>query len=134
MRAHPTRFSKLRQEAEVQDGMIQYHERSRPRRTCHFNCSIVSRTGAETPAVLLDVSGVGFKLKCRQVPVIGSRILIQVSRHVPLTGRVRWALGCEAGGIFETRNATEEEAIIAIAESLGIATASGGLREAVQRM
>jgi hypothetical protein len=60
----------------------------------------------ETDVVITDISGSGFRIEASETFYIGENILIAEKVTIRLTGQgdvpaqIRWAQGCEAGGIF----------------------------------
>jgi hypothetical protein len=70
---------------------------------------LVSSDLTETPVVIVDVSTTGFRIEARETFYIGENILIgeRVSLRLPregdMPGEIRWAQGCEAGGVFLTQ-------------------------------
>ena len=77
-----------------------------PRIATRQEAVLITSDFAETDVVIADVSQDGFRLEARETFYIGENILIgeqvtlRVPRHGDLSGRIRWAQGCEAGGVF----------------------------------
>jgi hypothetical protein len=87
--------------------MSNAEENSRaPRIATRQDAVLVTSDLTEIPVVITDVSGSGFRIEARETFYTGENILIneRVSLRVPrlgdLAAQVRWAQGCEAGGIF----------------------------------
>ena len=64
---------------------------------------LINSDGAETDAIILDVSSGGFRLEISDIPRIGEHVTLRVDRGDEYPAQIRWALGNEAGGVFLTR-------------------------------
>lgn len=77
-----------------------------PRVATRQEAVLVSSDQTEMPVTITDVSQSGFRIEARETFYIGENILIGEHVHLRLPregevpGRIRWAQGCEAGGVF----------------------------------
>ena len=61
---------------------------------------LINSDGAESSAIILDVSSGGFRLEVSETPRIGEHVMLRVEHGEQFPAQIRWALGNEAGGIF----------------------------------
>jgi len=77
-----------------------------PRIDARHPAVLVASDGGEMDVVVTDLSSRGFRIEAEQDLFIGENIMIgehvrlRVERYGDFPAQVRWALGCEAGGIF----------------------------------
>lgn len=77
-----------------------------PRIDARHKAVLIASDGTELDVVVTDLSNRGFRLEADQTLFIGENIMIgenvrlRVDRYGDFPGQIRWALGCEAGGIF----------------------------------
>ena len=70
-----------------------------PRFGIHHPSTVVRPDGSEVPAVIINISQSGFRLKIAQTPLIGEKVMLRGDLgDVP--AQIRWALGDTAGGYF----------------------------------
>jgi hypothetical protein len=70
-----------------------------PRIDIRKPATVINSDGAAVAAVILDVSGSGFRLKVSENLRIGEFVTIRVDRE-DVPAQIRWTLGNEAGGAF----------------------------------
>ena len=61
---------------------------------------LINSDGAESSALILDVSSGGFRLEVSETPRIGEHVMLRVEHGEQFPAQIRWALGNEAGGVF----------------------------------
>lgn len=61
---------------------------------------LINSEGVEAPVMITDVSSGGFRLEVSEMPRIGEHVRLRVDKHDDFPAQIRWALGCEAGGVF----------------------------------
>lgn len=77
-----------------------------PRIDARYPAVLVASDGGEIDVTVTDLSSRGFRVEAEQNLFIGENILIgehvhlRVARYGDFPAQIRWALGCEAGGIF----------------------------------
>ena len=77
-----------------------------PRIDARYPAVLVASDGGEIDVTVTDLSSRGFRVEAGQNLFIGENILIgehvhlRVARYGDFPAQIRWALGCEAGGIF----------------------------------
>lgn len=80
-----------------------------PRIATRQEAVLVTSDQVETNVVIVDVSGTGFRLEAAETFYIGENILIaervvlRIARQSDVPAQIRWAQGCEAGGVFLDR-------------------------------
>lgn len=83
------------------------HDKARaPRIATRQEAVLITSDLVETNVVIIDVSGTGFRIEAGETFYIGENILIaeevviRLPRHGDVRAQIRWAQGCEAGGVF----------------------------------
>ena len=77
-----------------------------PRIATRQEAVLVTSDQVETNVVITDVSGTGFRLEASETfyigenILIGERVVIRIPRQSAVPAQIRWAQGCEAGGVF----------------------------------
>ena len=77
-----------------------------PRIDARHPAVLIASDGAEMDVTVTDLSNRGFRIEADQTLFIGENIMIgehvrlRVERYGDFPAQIRWALGCEAGGIF----------------------------------
>ena len=77
-----------------------------PRIDARHPAVLIASDGGEMDVVVTDLSSRGFRVEADEALFIGENIMIgehvrlRVSRYGDFPAQIRWALGCEAGGIF----------------------------------
>lgn len=56
--------------------------------------------GAETEAMILNVSSQGFRLHAAEELEPGMNVMLEVDKLDPVPGQIRWTCGLESGGVF----------------------------------
>ena len=73
---------------------------TRPSRVDVFYDALVQVGDAEIPVQIFNVSARGFRLRSYLPLKAGTDVLLVVPKLPPVRGNVRWANGCEAGGVL----------------------------------
>ena len=77
-----------------------------PRIDARHAAVLIASDGGEMDVVVTDLSSRGFRIEAKENLFIGENIMIgehvrlRVERYGDFPAQIRWALGCEAGGIF----------------------------------
>ena len=77
-----------------------------PRIDARHPAVLVASDGGEMKVTVTDLSNRGFRVEAEENLFIGENIMIgecvnlRVPRYGDFPAQIRWALGCEAGGIF----------------------------------
>jgi hypothetical protein len=77
-----------------------------PRIATRQEAVLITSDLVETNVVIIDVSGTGFRIEAAETFYVGENILIAEKVIIRLPGQgdlhaqIRWAQGCEAGGVF----------------------------------
>lgn len=77
-----------------------------PRIDARHPAVLIASDGGEMHVTVTDLSNRGFRIEADETLFIGENILIgehvrlRVERYGDFPAQIRWALGCEAGGIF----------------------------------
>jgi hypothetical protein len=77
-----------------------------PRIATRQEAVLITSDLVETNVIIVDVSGTGFRIEAGETFYIGENILIaeevviRLPRQGDVRAQIRWALGCEAGGVF----------------------------------
>jgi hypothetical protein len=77
-----------------------------PRVDARHTAVLIASDGGEMDVVVTDLSSRGFRIEAQENLFIGENIMIgehvrlRVERYGDFPAQIRWALGCEAGGIF----------------------------------
>ena len=77
-----------------------------PRIATKQKAVLITSDQVETSVVIIDVSGTGFRLEAGETfyigenILIGERVVIRIPRQSDVPAQIRWAQGCEAGGVF----------------------------------
>ena len=77
-----------------------------PRVDARHEAVLIASDGGEMDVVVTDLSNRGFRIEAHEALFIGENIMIgehvrlRVPRYGDFPAQIRWALGCEAGGIF----------------------------------
>jgi hypothetical protein len=70
-----------------------------PRIDIRKPATVINSDGAAVEAIILDVSGSGFRLEVTESLRIGEFVTLRVDRE-DVPAQIRWTLGNEAGGAF----------------------------------
>ena len=62
--------------------------------------TLILPDGRELPAVILDVSSGGFRVRAEETLQIGEFVTLRTAHAEEVAAQIRWSLGCEAGGVF----------------------------------
>jgi hypothetical protein len=77
-----------------------------PRIDARHPAVLIDSDGNEMPVTVTDLSNRGFRIEAEETLFIGENIKIgehvhlRVARYGDFPAQIRWALGCEAGGLF----------------------------------
>jgi len=71
------------------------------RKAIDLPCRVASPGQSSVQAILNDLSWRGFRVTCPVTVMIGTVIQIELPLLGLVPARVRWALGGQAGGVFE---------------------------------
>lgn len=64
------------------------------------DATLVLSDGSEHRVTITDVSSGGFRLQTAETLPIGDHVFLRVPRYGDFPAQIRWALGCDAGGVF----------------------------------
>ena len=81
-------------------GRIPGHIPRRHRIEVAHDATLVTADGAEHSVTVTDVSSGGFRLHTEDTLSIGEHVFLRVPRYGDFPAQIRWALGCDAGGVF----------------------------------
>jgi PilZ domain len=83
------------------DGRLEGHEVSaRPARTDVTYDVCLSCDSGEFEAQIVNLSAMGFRLRCPADVQIGWRVSLKVAKLPPVEAVIRWVRGGECGGAF----------------------------------
>ena len=77
-----------------------------PRIDARHPAVLIDSDGNQMPVTVTDLSNRGFRIEAEETLFIGENIKIgehvhlRVARYGDFPAQLRWALGCEAGGLF----------------------------------
>ena len=74
--------------------------KSRPARIDVSYDAVVRLDWGAIEAVILNVSGKGFRLHTAEELEPGTEVMLEVDKLEPVRGMIRWACGHESGGVF----------------------------------
>lgn len=72
----------------------------RPARTDVAFDVLVHCAAGDLDAQIVNLSGSGFRLRSSTPLEVGAEVALEVAKLPPVKAVVRWARGCEAGGVF----------------------------------
>ncbi|MFL6830089.1 MAG: PilZ domain-containing protein [Sphingomicrobium sp.] len=83
------------------DGKLEGRECvERPARITVCYDALVRLDWGTVEAQILDVSGRGFRLRCRKELEPGTEVTLEVPKLAPVRAIIRWTSGKDAGGVF----------------------------------
>ena len=65
-----------------------------------YDAVLTESDGTEVDVMILNVSGVGFRLHARSELLPGSEVVLSVPMVESVRALIRWTKGLEAGGVF----------------------------------
>lgn len=74
----------------------------------NYDAVLVTSDGHEVAVTVKDLSSGGFRLELHDEVLVGERVRLRVGRNGDVPAQIKWALGCEAGGVFLDR--TDQQA------------------------
>jgi hypothetical protein len=77
------------------------HIKRAPRVDTHIDAALTDCDGSRMEAVVLDISREGCRLETDGTLKIGEKIELHVPRFGTFAAQVRWAMGNEAGAVFQ---------------------------------
>jgi hypothetical protein len=76
------------------------HIKRPPRIDVLLAAVLIDSDGLEAEVLILELSSGGFRLQVKESPQVGELVTLRVEHGREFAGRIRWALGTEAGGVF----------------------------------
>ena len=69
----------------------------------HYDAVLVTSDDHEVAVTVKDLSREGFRIELKDQVLVGERVRLRVGRNGDVPAEIKWALGCEAGGVFLDR-------------------------------
>ena len=75
-------------------------KRRSPRVEVSYDGELTASDGHRIPVVVRDLSAEGFRIEIKEELLVGEQVQLLVGKGPVLAGKILWALGSEAGGVF----------------------------------